>query len=64
MLVTPSGIVILVRLVQSEKVLNPILVSLLFSSKVMFVRLVHCTKVKSPILVKLSGIVMLVRPQP
>ena len=41
MLVTLSGIFIVVRLVQPLKADDQILVSLLFSSKVMFVRLVQ-----------------------
>ena len=55
----PSGIVMLVRLVQSAKAPSPMLVTPL--PIVMLVRLLHLEKARSPMLVTLSGIVMLVR---
>ena len=61
MLVTPSGIVMPVRLLQLRKAELPMLVSLLFVPKVMLVRPVQREKAELPMLVTLSGIVMLVR---
>ena len=61
MLITLSGIVMPVKLVQSRNAERSMLVSLLFLPKVMLVRLVHLKKVFSPILVTPSGIVMLFR---
>ena len=58
-LVTLSGIVMLVSFLQREKAYFPILVTL--SGTVTLVRLSQLWKVNSPILVTLSGIVMLVR---
>ena len=59
MLVTLSGIVMLVRLAQPEKVPTPMLVTLL--PIVMLVRLAQPEKAPFPMLVTLSGIVILVR---
>ena len=59
MLVTLSGIVIFVRLLQPMKALLPMLVTL--SGIVIFVRPVHPRKAPAPILVRPSPIVMLVR---
>ena len=61
MLVTLSGIVMPVKLVQPAKAPLPILVSLLSLPKVMLVRLVQELKAERSMLVTLSGIVMLVR---
>jgi hypothetical protein len=59
MLVTPSGIVMLVRLLQSLKAAYPMLVTP--SGIVMLVRLLQFQKALFPMLVTLLGIVMLVR---
>ena len=59
MLVTLSGIVTLVRLVQPENASSPMLVTLL--GIVTLVRLVQPENASSPMLVTLLGIVTLVR---
>ena len=59
MLVTLSGMVILVRLLQLEKALYPMLVTLF--GMVILVRLLQLSKAESLMLVTLSGMVMLVR---
>ena len=59
MLVTPSGIVMLVRLMQPEKAQAPMLVTP--SGMVILVRLLQLVKAASGMLVTLSGIVMLFR---
>ena len=59
MLVTLSGIVMLVKLLQLANAYAPMLVTL--SGIVMLVKLLQPLKVELPILVTLSGIVMLVK---
>ena len=58
MLVTPSGIVMLVRLSQYPKVPVPMLVMV---GRVIFVRLSQSKKADSSILVTLLGMIILVR---
>ena len=60
MLVTLSGIVMLVRLLQLKKVCSPMLVTP--SGIVMLVRSLQSEKASSPMLVTPFGIVMLVSP--
>jgi len=59
MLVTLSGIVTLVRLLQLKNILGSMLVTL--SGTVMLVRLLQREKAEAPMLVTLSGIMMFVR---
>ena len=61
--ITELGSVILVRPLQTENAVVPILSSLLFFAKVTFVRLLQATNAPTSIVVTLAGIVIFVNPE-